>query len=148
MWRKAVMCHNVSVYTALYSVYLAIYSAAHGIHFADMVFAQAHSKHCSGCAHLELNLLKPSWIEFTQDTTPNLTLPDGEASCPMWLEYVYRTAHPALCWLPLKLAEWIGENLQDELGFPDKADRRSEPGSCWTPAELNDILQAHVVEEP
>ena len=32
---------------------------------------------------------------------------------------VYRTAHPALRWLPTKLAEWIGENLQEELGFPD-----------------------------
>ncbi len=51
MWRKAVMCHNVSVYSAMYSVYLAIYSAVHCIHFTDMVFVQAHSKHCSGCTH-------------------------------------------------------------------------------------------------
>ena len=29
--------------------------------------------------------------------------------------------------LPTKLAEQIGENLQDELGFPDKADQRAEP---------------------
>jgi hypothetical protein len=47
--------------------------------------------------------------------------------------------------LPSKLAEWIGENLQDELGFPDKADKRAQPGSGWTPAELNRILQDHVV---
>jgi hypothetical protein len=32
-----------------------------------------------------------------------------------------------LRWLLTKLAEWIGENLQDELGFPDKADRLSVP---------------------
>jgi hypothetical protein len=56
------------------------------------------------------------------------------------------TAHPVLCWLPTKLAEWIGEDLQDELGFPDKADQRAEPGSGWTPAELNHILLAHVVD--
>jgi hypothetical protein len=62
------------------------------------------------------------------------------------LEYIYRTAHPVLRWLPTKLAEWIGENLQDELGFPDKADQRAEPGSGWTPAELNHILQSHVVD--
>jgi hypothetical protein len=31
-------------------------------------------------------------------------------------EYVYRSAHPALRWLPTMLAEWIGENLQEELG--------------------------------
>ncbi len=37
---------------------------------------------------------------------------------------VYRTAHPALRWLQTKLAEWIGENLQDALGFADKADQR------------------------
>jgi hypothetical protein len=92
MWRKAVMCHNVSVYTAMYSVYCAIYSAVNGIHFANMVFAQAHSKHCSGCTRLDLNLLKPSRIEFTQDPTPDLTLPDGETSTPTWLEFVYRTA--------------------------------------------------------
>ncbi len=29
--------------------------------------------------------------------------------------------------------------------FPDKADQRAEPGSGWTPAELNHILQTHVV---
>ncbi len=140
------MCHNVSVYAALYYVYLAIYSAVNCIHFTDMVFAQAHSKHCSGCTLLDLNLLKQSWIEFIQDPTPDLTVPDNEASSPTWLEYVYQTAYPALRWLTTKLAEWIGGNLQDELEFPDKADRRSEPGSCWTPAELNHFLQAHVVD--
>jgi hypothetical protein len=72
-------------------------------------------------------------------------VPDGQASTPAWLEYVYRTAHPALRWLPTKLAEWIGENLQEELGFPDKADTRAQPGTGWTPTELNHILQTHVV---
>ena len=50
-----------------------------------------------------------------------------------------------LQWLPTKLAEWIGENMQEELGFPDKADKRAQPGSGWTPAELNRILHEHVV---
>ncbi len=61
---------------------------------------------------------------------------------------MYRTAHPVLRWLPTKLAEWIGdsEKLQDELGIPNKADQRAEPGCGWTPAELNHILQAHVVD--
>ena len=53
----------------------------------------------------------------------------------------YRKHHPALQWLPTKLAEWISNNLQDELGFPNKAD----PRRGWTPAELNSILQNHVV---
>ncbi len=53
---------------------------------------------------------------------------------PQWLEYKYRIVHPFLRWLPTKLAEWIGKNLQDRLGFPDKA------GTGWTPEELNHIL--------
>ena len=120
MWRKVVMCHTVSVYTALYYVYLAIYSAVHCIHFTDMVFAQANSKHCSGCTRLDLNPLKPSRIEFIEDPTPDLTVPDREASSPTWLEYVYRTAHPALRWLPTKLAEWIGKTCRMSWGFPTK----------------------------
>jgi hypothetical protein len=59
----------------------------------------------------------------------------------VWLEYAYSKNHPALQWLPTKLAEWIGENLQDDLGFPDKADPRSR----WMPTELNNVLDRHVV---
>ena len=81
-----------------------------------------------------------------QDPVPLLSVPNGPASSPKWLEYVYRTVHPALRWLPTKLAESIGENLQEELGFPDKADQRAQPGTGWTPAELNSILQDHVVD--
>jgi hypothetical protein len=97
---------------------------------------------------LDINLLKPSRIEFVHHPAPLLAMSDTDtqASKPQWLEYIYRTAHPVLCWLPTKLAEWIGENLQDVLGFPDKADQRAEPGSGWTPAELNHILHEHVVD--
>ena len=86
---------------------------------------QANSKNSAGCVRLDINLLKPSRIEFVQDPSPSLSLPDGHRTTKTatWLEYVYRTAHPVLRWLPTKLAEWIGENLQDELGFPDKADQ-------------------------
>ncbi len=59
----------------------------------------------------------------------------------MWLEYAYCKHHPVLQWLPTKLAEWIANKMQDELGFPDKAD----PRRGWTPAELKSILQNHVV---
>ena len=41
-----------------------------------------------------------------------------------------------LQYLPTKLAEWIGENMQDELGFPDKKDPRK-----WSVSKLNDILR-------
>jgi len=109
----------------------------------------ANSKQSTGCIRLDINLLKPSRIEFqAPDSAPLLALPYGHPSSasPHWLEYVYRTSHPVLRWLPTKLAEWIGENLQEALGFPDKADRRARPGTGWTPDELNHILQQHVVD--
>ena len=53
----------------------------------------------------------------------------------MWLEYAYQKHHPVLQYLPTKLAEWIGENMQDKLGFPDKKDPNK-----WSVSELNDIL--------
>ncbi len=37
-------------------------------------------------------------------------------------------------------------HLQDELGFPGKASQRTEPGAGRTPAELNHIMQANVVD--
>jgi hypothetical protein len=82
-----------------------------------------------------------------QEWETPLTLGEGQVPYPNWLEYVYRTAHPTLCWLPTKLAEWTRENLQEELEFPDKveADKRAEPGTGWTAAELNCILHSHVV---
>ncbi len=76
------------------------------------------------------NLLKPSRIDLQgHDPAPPLALPPGypASSSPDRLEYVYMTGHPVLHWLPTKLAEWIGENLQEASGFPDKADRRARP---------------------
>ena len=32
-------------------------------------------------------------------------------------EYAYRKDHPVLQYLPTKLAQWIGENMQDDLGL-------------------------------
>jgi hypothetical protein len=32
------------------------------------------------------------------------------------------------------------------LGFPDKADMQVRSGSGWAPAELNHILEAHVID--
>ena len=45
-----------------------------------------------------------------------------------------------LQYLPTKLAEWIGQNMQDEMGFLDKKDLKK-----WSVSELNDILRTHVV---
>ncbi len=90
--------------------------------------ANSDSVDSSICVCLDINLLKPSWIEFGQELGPQLTVPDQQAASVNWLEYVYWKAHPVLRWLPIKLAEWIGENLQDKLGFPYKADKRAQPG--------------------
>ena len=57
------------------------------------------------------------------------------------LENAYSKHQPVLQWLPTNLAEQIASNMQDELGFPDKAG----PRRGWTPAELNGILQNHMV---
>ena len=46
-----------------------------------------------------------------------------------------------LQWLPSKLAEWTAENLQTELGFPDKA------AGKWSVQELNAILQENLVQD-
>jgi hypothetical protein len=70
----------------------------------------------AGCVRLDINLLEPSRLEFPdQEYTPKLALPVGHRSCssPDRLEYIYRTSHPVLRWLSTKLAEWIGENLQE-----------------------------------
>jgi hypothetical protein len=110
---------------------------------------QANNKSSVGCVRRDINILKPSRLDFVQEPAPPVSLTDRSAAPPQWLENVYRTAHPALRWLPTKLAEWIGENLQDELGFPDKAYKRASPATGptgWTPKELNHILQAHVVD--
>ena len=61
---------------------------------------------------MDINLLKPSRIEFVHNPDALLAVSDTQASAPQWLEYIYRTTHPVLRWLPTKLAEWIRENLQ------------------------------------
>ena len=58
----------------------------------------------------------------------------------VWLEYAFRKHRPVLQYLPTKLAEWVGENMQDELGFPDKKDTKK-----WSVSELNNILRTYVV---
>ena len=52
--------------------------------------------------------------------------------------------HPLHQYLPTKLTEWIVENMQDELGFPDK--KELEPNKPeWSVSELSNILKTHVV---
>ena len=104
-----------------------------------LFFTQGDGKHTAGSVSLDLDLLKPHSVSAAATAdTPLLTRSDNQG--PVELEYAYRKHHPCLQWLPTKLAEYIGENLQDELGFPDKLD-----ATKWSVAELNSILQTHVV---
>jgi hypothetical protein len=61
---------------------------------------------------------------------------------PARMVYECRTADPVLCWLPTKLAKWIGAYLSVELLIPDKIEYK------WTAAELNNILLKNVVRGP
>jgi hypothetical protein len=61
------------------------------------------------------------------------------------VEYMYRSSHPLLQFLPQKLAEWIANNYAEELNVlsrPDPSKPRSthsikscRPASCLTRAE-------------
>ena len=107
---------------------------------------QGTGPNLSGSVKLDLDLLKPWRVSAAaaardDNTSPSVRQMSQQQPSQVWLEYSYRKHHPALQWLPTKLAEWIANNMQDELGFPDKAD----PRRGWTPGELNSILQNHVV---
>ena len=93
-----------------------------------------------GAVKLDLELLKQyrvSAVLTDSDFIERSGAPDR-----VWLEYAYRKLRPVLKILPTKLAEWIGENMHDELGFPDKQDPAK-----WSVSELNDILHKHMVPD-
>ena len=89
-----------------------------------------NTKHnLSGSVKLDLDLLKPWRVSAAPAASYDHASPAVQhTSQPhpkqVWLEYAYRKHHPVLQWLPTKLAEWIANNMQDKLGFPDKADPR------------------------
>ena len=60
-------------------------------------------------------------------------------------EYVYRSSHPMLQFLPRKLAEWIANNYAEELNVPLRPDP-SQPCQ-WSTATLNRILQTYLVSD-
>jgi hypothetical protein len=60
------------------------------------------------------------------------------------VEYVYRSSHPLLQFLPQKLAEWIENNYAAELNVPPRPD----PSRPWSTATLNRILQTCIVTDP
>ena len=59
------------------------------------------------------------------------------------VEYVHRSSHPMLQFLPQKLAEWIANNYAEELNVP----LRPDPTQPWSTATLNRILQTCLVSD-
>ena len=87
---------------------------------------------------LDLEPLKPYRVSaLATDAIERSRVPDR-----VWLEYAYRKLHAVLQFLPIKLAEWIRENMQEMLGFPDTQDPAK-----WSVSELNDILHRLVVPD-
>ena len=56
--------------------------------------------------------------------------------------YPYRIAHPLLRFLPMKLAQYIGDNFRKRLGIPHKQDK-----TRWSTEELNSILMYNLASE-
>jgi hypothetical protein len=57
------------------------------------------------------------------------------------VEYVYRSSHPLIQFLPQKLAEWIANNYAAELNVPPRPDQ----SRSWSTATLNWILQTCII---
>ncbi len=62
-----------------------------------------------------------------------------DAATPKCVTYVFLTAHSILRWLPSKLAEWLAENMLEELVIPAKE------GAQSTVPHLNSILANNLV---
>ena len=85
----------------------------------------AVGNHHRGKEVLNIHLLKAAAHEAVAH--PRLGLvPCTDDTRPEWVTYPYRNAHPILRWLPSKLAEWLSENLPEELAIPAKR------GDKWT----------------
>jgi hypothetical protein len=59
------------------------------------------------------------------------------------VQYIYRSSHPLLQFLPQKLAEWIGNNYAEELNVLPRPD----PSKPCSTATLNQILQSCIVSD-
>ena len=98
--------------------------------------------HFRGKEVLDIHLLKAERHEAVAlgpGGVPVLVADDDETAAPQWVSYEYRTAHPILRWLPSKLAQWLGENMEHELAIPAKQ------GDKYTVAQLNSILMNNLV---
>jgi len=98
----------------------------------------AVGNHHRGKEVLDIHLLKAAAHEAVAHQHLGL-VPYTDDTRPEWVTYPYRIAHPILRWLPSKLAEWLSENLAEELAIPAKR------GDKWTVEELNTVLENNLV---
>jgi hypothetical protein len=102
--------------------------------------------HClhRGKQSLDIHRLKAEWQAALPLESESLGLPmvgAGDATAPEWVTYEFRTAHPIIHWLSLKLAEWLSETIREELAIPVKK-------GAWyhdTVANLNSIMANNLV---
>jgi hypothetical protein len=59
-----------------------------------------------------------------------------------WMTCEFCKANPVLCWLPTKLAEWIGANLSNDLLIPGKKEDK------WAEAQLSLTSFSLIVRGP
>ena len=85
---------------------------------------------------LDIMLLKQQVLHVSRQASTS-----GSQAPPV--QNIYRSSHPLLQFLPQKLAEWIADNLAEDLQLPPKP-RQSEP---WSTAALNQILQTCFVSD-
>ncbi len=93
LWRPTVTFCNVNVYTLTYLVYTLTYLCVHIYTWYILWLSiddQASDRDSAGFVLLDINLLKPSRIEFVQGPAPPLTLGEGQAPYPNWLEFTGR----------------------------------------------------------
>ena len=92
-----------------------------------------HHFTCKEC--LDVHLLKPARVDALLGQPDVVCADDMQQEPAACLEYQFCKSHPIICWLPSKLAAWIGENFGQELHIPPKRDLE------WTAGELNAILE-------
>ena len=137
--KKCVMFVRVSVnkFTWFIPGLYHIYHDTMPIPISSSVSLQADLKGRSGAVSLDLELLKQYRVSAVDTDAIERSGAQDQ------LEYASCKFYPMLQFLPTKLAEWIGENMQDKLGFLD----RQDPAKWNVVSELNDILHKRVVPD-
>ena len=109
------------------------------------VQAVGRKQRAKGRQEIDIHLLKPNKFcsESMEQHLPEENLVYDEDLDPSeeYVTYPYRIAHPILRYLPMKLAQYLGDNFRKELHIPKKKDKVQ-----WSTGELNDILLHNLLQ--